>query len=174
MNCISGKTLAISIPSLIAFLALLFFLSSLFGNPEVIQPIGYNHKIHIESAGLDCKDCHINSDKLASASIPGNEICQNCHSESPLSESPEEAKLLRYLAESKEVPWVQINTVPDHVYFSHRRHVVGGELECNACHGNVGEMTEPFSKPAIPITMENCMNCHKQRNVSNDCLACHR
>jgi hypothetical protein len=138
------------------------------------QPLAYNHKVHVEKAELKCTECHLYAEQKASASIPTLEVCRNCHSEEPLSESPEEQKLIQYIAEGKEIPWKRIYRVPDHVYFSHRRHVVGGELECKVCHGDVAEFTKPVSSPVVPVTMENCMACHKKRKVTNDCLACHR
>ncbi len=138
------------------------------------QPIAYSHKVHIETAGLKCEECHIYAKTGASASIPSTEICKNCHSEVPLSESPEEKKLLDYIARGEEVPWVRIYSVPDHVFFSHRRHVTKAELECATCHGPVETLTKPVSSMFLPVTMNNCMTCHREKKVSNDCLDCHR
>ncbi|MBI3004413.1 MAG: cytochrome c3 family protein [Ignavibacteriales bacterium] len=81
---------------------------------------------------------------------------------------------MKYVAKAAEVPWERVYKVPDHVYFSHRRHVVAGRLECEVCHGNVQQFTMPVSLPEIPVTMENCMSCHRKHNVTNDCLSCHR
>lgn len=142
--------------------------------PTVTQPLAYNHKVHIENAGATCKDCHLNVETMAVTTIPTLEICQTCHSDEPLSKSPNEQELLKYVAEKKEIPWIQIYSLPDHVYFSHRRHVTIGGLECSSCHGDIAAMTTPVLFPAIPITMENCMNCHRLHKVTNDCLACHR
>lgn len=141
---------------------------------KAAQPIAFNHKVHIETASLNCKDCHLNVEKTAVATIPTLEVCQTCHNDEPLSKSPEEKILLQYVAEKKEIPWAQIYSVPEHVYFSHRRHVTIGGLECSSCHGNVASMTMPVSSQATPVTMKNCLSCHKQHKVTNDCLACHR
>ncbi len=141
---------------------------------KVVQPIAFNHKVHIETAGMNCKDCHLNVETIARASIPTLEVCQTCHSDEPISKSPAEKEVLRYFAEKKEIPWVQIYSVPEQVYFSHRRHVKIGGLECSSCHGNIAGMITPVSSEAVSVTMENCMNCHKQHKVTNDCLACHR
>jgi hypothetical protein len=139
-----------------------------------VQPIQYNHKIHIEEAGAECVDCHIYVEEMSSASIPTLEICQDCHGDEPISESAEELKLLKYIEEKREIPWERIYKVPEHVYFSHRRHVVLGELECSNCHGNVAELSVSVDEPFLPVTMDNCIDCHKQHKVSNDCLTCHR
>ena len=157
--------------SLILVLAL--FASS-HGEHGIAQPLAFNHKAHIDNAGVDCKDCHLNVEKSAVATIPALEVCTTCHSGEPLSKSPVEQELLKYAAEKKEIPWVQIYSLPPHVYFSHRRHVTIGGLECPSCHGNVAVMSAPVSHQETPLKMENCIACHTQRKVTNDCIACHR
>ena len=141
---------------------------------EIVQPIDYNHKVHIEEAGAECADCHIYVEKMSSATLPSLEICQDCHEDEPMSDSPEEVRLLKYIEKELEIPWERIYKVPEHVYFSHRRHVLLGELECSNCHGNVAELSVPVDEPFLPVTMDNCIDCHKQHKVSNDCLSCHR
>lgn len=140
----------------------------------IIQPISYNHKLHIEKAELNCVDCHKFVESMASATIPNIEVCSDCHSGEPLSDSPEELKLLKYIEAGKKIPWQKIYTVPAHVYFSHRRHVTIGEIECSKCHGNVQELIKPASYPMWLPTMKNCISCHKEKKVTYDCLACHR
>jgi Cytochrome c7 and related cytochrome c len=142
-------------------------------NPSITQPIMYNHKLHIESVELICNDCHIYVESMPSATIPNIEVCGECHSEDLITDSPEEVKLINYLNEDEQIPWKQIYSVPDHVYFSHRRHVSMGELDCYECHGHVEEMTEPISYPAWLPSMDNCMDCHKERKITRDCLSCH-
>jgi hypothetical protein len=157
-----------------AVLVLVLVLAVFGSHTNIIQPIEYNHNIHIEVAGLSCIDCHINVETKPIATIPNIEICQDCHSDEPISESPEEEKLLKYISEGNRIPWKQIYKVPDHVYFSHQRHVTIGELECSLCHGKVEEMIKPASYPVWIPTMENCISCHKENKVTTDCLACHR
>jgi hypothetical protein len=63
----------------------------------------------------------------------------------------------------KPVEWVQVHNLPDHVFFSHQQHVVVGKVECETCHGKVGEMdkVEQFA----PLTMGWCINCHRKTQV---------
>jgi hypothetical protein len=166
----------VTIGTLVCLVGLFVLLLRLFvtAGHSVVQPIAFNHKVHTESVSLSCKDCHLNVETMAVASIPTLEVCQTCHIGEPISKSPVEKELLQYVAEKKEIPWVQIYSVPDQVYFSHRRHVMIGELECSNCHGNVAAMTTPVSYQSVPVTMKNCISCHKQHKVTNDCLACHR
>ncbi len=171
----SKKTIAISIPLLlIVILGFLFVFPSVFSRGSARQPLQYNHKVHVESAGMSCTDCHMYAEKLAAASIPKLDVCQTCHSEEPISQSPEELKLLTYMKEQEEIPWVRIYSIPDHVYFSHRRHVVRGKLDCAECHGKMAEQTTPVAVQFRPVTMDACMDCHKRMNAATDCLACHR
>jgi len=155
-------------------LSLIAWSCAFVANDDVNQPIAYNHKVHIENAGLKCTDCHVHVETMASATLPSLEICRNCHDSEPVSDSPEELTLLKYVADQEEIPWVKIYNVPDHVYFSHRRHVVIGGLACSACHGAMNEMTKPATSPFLKVTMKNCMACHRNNKVSNDCLSCHR
>lgn len=159
---------------IVLLLGTTLLLLALSRSSGIDQPIAYNHKLHIETVGLSCSDCHVYASIKPSAGIPSNETCQSCHSETPLTDSSEELKLLQFISENKEIPWKVVHNVPDHVYFSHRRHVVGGDMSCSDCHGKVEEMTRPISVPTMKLTMEECMDCHKQKNITNDCLACHR
>jgi hypothetical protein len=38
----------------------------------------------------------------------------------------------------------------------------------------VSEMTAPPPAPVSELSMDWCMDCHRERKVTNDCLACHR
>jgi hypothetical protein len=82
-------------------------------------------------------------------------------------------KIVEYVNSGKEVEWQRLYQVPEDVFFSHRRHVVLGNVECKICHGDIGESSKPPSKP-IRITMKKCMKCHKEKDVNNDCISCHR
>ncbi len=147
---------------------------ALYGPQPVAQPIAYSHNIHVEGEGLECTDCHQYVEQLPRATLPDLAVCSDCHSEDPLGESPEEAKLIDYLTASQEVPWNRVYQVPSHVYFSHRRHVVAGDLACAECHGDVPKLTEPATLPFRSTRMKACISCHKEHKVSTDCLTCHR
>lgn len=144
----------------------------LFASTDRIkQPIAFNHKIHAEN-GLECLDCHPYFEEHQSSGKPTIEVCSGCHEE-PLGESEEEEKLIEYISAGKEIDWQRLYSVPEDVYFSHRRHVVLGGLECQMCHGSIGESLQPPSRPK-KITMKMCINCHEEKEVNNDCISCHR
>jgi len=137
------------------------------------QPILFNHKKHLEDAGLNCFDCHTRVLTHEKASIPNIGICKGCH-ENPMTESKEEKKVVDHIQKNRPIPWIQIHRVPDHAYFSHRRHVSIGKVACLTCHGNVPGMTLPFSKPYLRINMAFCIDCHAKNKVNTDCATCHR
>jgi len=145
---------------------------SFFG-PNVQQPIQFNHALHVEEVDLECTDCHQYVTTEEFAGRPSLEICSGCH-EDPLTESSEEALLTEYIQNSEEIPWRRIYLLPDHVYYSHRRHVTVAGLECNVCHGEIALTSEPPRKPLKKLTMGFCLGCHEAEGASTDCNACHR
>lgn len=145
--------------------------------PLVVQPpIPFNHQQHI-AAGFKCAACHVYADTQAFAGIPAVQECLECHA-SWGAKTPGLADLepsLKQIAErDKEIPWKKVYRVPGHTYFSHQRHVTLAQLDCAVCHGDMTKVTSPVVRQAIPITMERCLECHRQQNVTTDCLACHR
>jgi hypothetical protein len=154
---------------LVLCIFLMLFIGSVWGS--IKQPIAFNHKIHADNE-LMCLDCHIYYEDHASSGRPTLEICSGCHEE-PQGEGREEKKIVEHVQSGEEVEWKRLYRVPEDVLFSHRRHVVLGELECAQCHGKIGESTKPPAKP-LKIKMKKCMNCHEDAEVSNDCISCHR
>lgn len=164
----------VSIVIPVILIAILFVLLGLGRKPEpTIQPLLFNHKIHIVNEDMDCTSCHSQVSKHARATLPGVKTCKKCHSR-VITDTELESELLAYLSEEAEIPWERIYEVPDHVYFSHRRHVTLGNVQCESCHGNMQGLEEPPRYPLVAITMDNCMRCHEEHQITNDCLACHR
>ena len=139
----------------------------------VEQPLAFNHRVHVEDVGAECTDCHLYAHTGVRATIPNWRLCADCHAE-PLGESAEEARLVEYIEATDPIPWRKVYWVPDHVYFSHRRHTAIAGIECETCHRNVGEQSKPLTRPLRRVSMDDCMDCHGEGGVSNDCVACHR
>lgn len=159
--------------ALLAILVIPGVFSGCSDSKSVLQPIAYNHKLHIENAGLGCFDCHARVLKFQKATIPNIAFCKDCH-EDPMTDSSEEKKLVEYIQKDQPIPWIQVHRVPDHAYFSHARHVSLGKIACQDCHGDVNRMTLPFAKPHVPIKMRFCTSCHERKGVTTDCASCHR
>jgi predicted CXXCH cytochrome family protein len=146
---------------------------ALFGSrPKISQPVAFNHKLHVEENGMDCVECHVYVTSQPFAGLPGVERCLECHEEAQ-TDSSEEEKIRQTAANGEELAWNRLYVMPEHVYYSHRRHVVAGKLECAECHGPFAEATSPPPRPLNKISMDFCMDCHENRGVTNDCLACH-
>lgn len=138
---------------------------------EKHQPIAYNHKKHIDS-GLECATCHTGiADGTARAQIPGIDVCMGCHESD---DNPKTKPVRDFAARKEAIPWQRVYRVPDHVYFSHARHVGAGKLDCALCHGDMPHKETPVTSELVPISMARCIACHKKRGASTDCLACHR
>ncbi len=150
-----------------------FFLLSAIVYSKLSQPVEFNHNIHVVDLEMDCSECHRFVTKSRKATLPGKDVCLDCHSEAQ-GESAEEQKLISLLESDREFIWQRVYVLPEHVYFSHFRHVTLGQIGCQECHGEMKKLTSPPVKPAVDIVdMDNCMDCHEDRLVDNDCLTCH-
>ncbi len=145
---------------------------SMAREPEIKQPIAFSHKKHVEK-GVPCATCHQTVEKAAHAGLPSLEVCLMCHS-APMTKSPEEGKIREYAKRGKEIRWAKVYKLPDTVYYSHRRHVGIGRLECKICHGGIGESSAPPTRPVVSLKMDWCLGCHRERKVETDCNVCHR
>lgn len=138
---------------------------------EAAQPIAFVHRVHAEVAELNCEDCHTTAARGPQASIPDIRTCWTCHAEI-LPDHPEIKKLKAYRESGQDIPWQRVWGWPEeaHVRFNHEPHI-RADVECAACHGDVAQMT--IATRVLEHTMGFCLDCHKQRSVSNDCVTCH-
>jgi menaquinone reductase, multiheme cytochrome c subunit len=159
------------LPGLAIGFILFFLFFGLSVGSKVEQPIAFNHKKHLEQ-GIECLTCHPYYKEQTFSGLPTLATCLECHKE-PVTKNPEEEKIRQFQQKDSELPWQRVYQQPDHVFFSHRRHVVLGKLACQTCHGEIGQSERPPSKPWVKMTMKWCMECHAKNKASNDCLACH-
>jgi hypothetical protein len=134
------------------------------------QPIKFSHYVHAGQNKTDCNYCHYTAKTSKTAGIPAGSICYNCHflvRNGTRSGATEIAKIIEHLDQKKPVEWVRIYKLPDFVFFSHEQHVSAGQINCEACHGNVKEMNRLYQVP--DLSMGWCIDCHKTRkvNISN-------
>lgn len=140
------------------------------------QPIKFSHALHVGQNQIECQYCHTGVEKSRHASIPGTQICMNCHKyvqEGPKYGKDEIAKIYQYSGWNpdktkfdrapKNIEWVKIHNLPDHVYFNHSQHVKVGGIKCQTCHGKVEEYE--VMKQFAPLSMGWCINCHRQTEV---------
>ena len=133
------------------------------------QPIAFSHAHHVSEVGVDCQFCHAYARRGPVAGIPSVQRCVGCH-QVVLNEQPEILKVLNYWENEEPIPWVRVHDLPNYVRFAHKTHVRAG-VDCADCHGNVAEMQAAVQVESL--SMGWCVDCHKERHVTRDCLACH-
>jgi len=134
------------------------------------QPIAFSHRIHVLKMTFPCDQCHIYSSKSVSAGVPTVKKCIDCHSAIAINK-PEVRKLLKYWQNKEPIPWVRIHSLPDFVYFSHKRHIKNG-VDCSICHGDVKAMDS--IRRVRSLKMGWCVTCHKSYSAPTDCATCHK
>jgi hypothetical protein len=134
------------------------------------QPLEFPHNKHI-AKGLECVDCHITVDIAAAAGMPSVRKCMFCH-KLFATKAPGVKLLQQYASQGREIPWVRVYKFERaaHVKFEHAPHV-WAKVDCKTCHGDVAQMT--VVEPVVRHSMGACLKCHRERNVTQDCAACH-
>jgi menaquinone reductase, multiheme cytochrome c subunit len=121
------------------------------------QPVPYSHALHAGELGIDCRYCHTTVERAAKAAIPPSATCMNCHS-TVKKDSDVLLPIRQAFAENTAVRWVRVHDLPDYVYFNHMAHV-NASVGCESCHGRIDQMATVYQ--AKPLTMEWCLECHK-------------
>jgi hypothetical protein len=152
--------------------------------PAPVQPIVFSHRVHAGANAIGCISCHAFAEHAPVAGIPSMERCRGCHKfvrQDPQDRSMTEQirALLQYLDDDRPIAWVRVHRLPDHVYFTHERHVRGG-ISCRECHGDVERMEA--ARQVSPLTMGWCLECHHRKQAErplerrhlSECVTCHK
>lgn len=131
------------------------------------QPVPFDHRLHAALA-LACSDCHPGATRRERAGLPDRDRCMLCHG--TVAADRPAVKRLAAFPEGSRIPWVRAYRVPDFVFFSHAEHAAAG-LACSHCHGPVE--TREVVQQEVSTGMVACMNCHVEREASNECYLCH-
>lgn len=134
------------------------------------QPIAFSHRLHAGQLQLDCQFCHFYARRSAAAGVPSVRHCMRCH-EQVESKSADLQKLRDHWERRQPIAWARVYDLPDHVVFSHQKHVQA-DVVCARCHGAV-ETMEKVQRVQEEFTMGWCVQCHKERKASLECLSCH-
>jgi hypothetical protein len=137
--------------------------------PAPLQPIPFSHRAHA-AAGLACAGCHPIPEPGDFATLPKTTVCMGCHA-AVKKDSPSIAVLTAYHREGKRIAWAPVYRIPDYVSFSHKKHVAAAGVTCRTCHGPVEE--RDALRRESDLSMAGCMECHRAKGASNDCLLCH-
>ncbi len=153
-------------------------------SPAPAQPIRFSHRIHAGVNRIGCAVCHSYAALGPVAGIPSMARCQGCHKF--VKQDPQDPAitaqiqvLAKVIEDEKPIEWVRVHRLPDHVFFTHERHIRAG-VDCRECHGEVAAMDE--ARQVAPLTMGWCLDCHRRKQAERpgerapltDCLTCHK
>lgn len=136
----------------------------------VAQPFDFSHQIHL-SKGAVCTDCHTGVEQGPKAGLPNVNTCMICHSQIA-TDKPLIKQLTEMQAKGLDLAWNRVYDYQPqaHVRFNHAPHI-RAKVACSTCHGNQAEQT--VARRAVNMNMAFCVNCHKEKQASNDCQTCH-
>jgi hypothetical protein len=80
-----------------------------------------------------------------------------CHSQI-WTGAPMLAPVRESLANRRSLVWHRVARLPEYVYFRHDIHIAKG-VGCETCHGRIDRMALTYQ--AVPLTMEFCLDCHR-------------
>ena len=138
---------------------MLYVRSPLFtqqGDP-IEQPVQFDHRHHVGEVGIDCRYCHTQVEKAASAGMPPTSLCLNCHAQI-WNKSPKLAPVREAFFTNTPIQWEKVYKLPHYVYFNHSIHVAKG-VGCETCHGRVDTMAAIEKVPTL--AMGWCLDCHR-------------
>ncbi len=135
-----------------------------------VQPVAYTHKVHLAN-GMECLNCHAGVDLGREAVIPGVKFCMTCH-QVIAADRPEIKKVAAYLARGEDIPWQRVYDYSPaaHLRFNHAPHI-RAKIGCVTCHGDMTQQTT--ARRMVDMHMGFCVDCHKLRKASLDCMTCH-
>ncbi len=135
-----------------------------------VQPVPFSHKIHAGDNRIGCLMCHAYAEHAPAAGIPSMQRCAGCHRYVDKSK-PDIQRVLTAFRTGEPLRWTRVYRLQDFVYFAHAPHVAAG-LACQTCHGEVEKME--VLRQASPLTMGWCVDCHRARRASTECVLCHK
>lgn len=128
---------------------------------QPLQPVAFQHDIHVKQLGLDCRYCHSYVELSSHSNVPTTQTCMNCHLQIQ-QKNPKLDPVRSSWATGIPINWVRVHHVPDYAYFDHSAHVNRG-VSCVICHGQVNEMQVVWEDKSL--SMAWCLQCH--RNPEN-------
>jgi hypothetical protein len=148
------------------------------GAPEAAGPVlasdgtftKFDHKAHVTDNLIGCGSCHPYARHSAVAGLASMATCMGCHKFAS-KEKPTIQVLAAAAEAGKPLEFRRVFREPDHVWFSHERHLSRG-VRCDECHGDVAHMAQNVR--VKDMHMGFCMDCHRNRQANTDCVTCHK
>jgi hypothetical protein len=79
------------------------------------QPVPFSHRHHAGQLGIDCRYCHYQVERAASAGYPPTHTCMSCHSQL-WTHADALATVRESLATGTPIRWNRVHDLPDFVY----------------------------------------------------------
>jgi len=138
---------------------------------KVEQPFEFPHNIHAREQIPCAEYCHESASEGPVAGLPSVRTCLTCH-RTVATNRPRIRRMTQMRERGVDFAWQRVfdYPAPSHVRFNHAPHL-RAEVECSTCHGNIG--AQSVAQRNVEMTMGFCVNCHKERKASIDCLTCH-
>jgi hypothetical protein len=151
--------------------ALAIVLIAGFGCRKEDYSLVFSHQLHVEENEIECSTCHQPTD--GGMSIPGHEVCSNCHEIDEANPSPEclVCHKAKRPSEIEIKKTIQMEAQENDVVFSHKTHTYM-DTTCETCHPGAARATS-VSEMSLP-SLEACMECHNEEIAPlEDCSLCH-
>lgn len=128
---------------------------------QPVQPVTFQHSLHANQLGIDCRYCHQSVEVSGTSSVPSVQTCMTCHKH--VKKDSPKLQIIRDAwndgkGDGPAVKWVRIHQAPDYVYFNHSIHVNSG-VSCFSCHGQINQMDVVYQDQ--PQSMAWCLECHR-------------
>ena len=139
--------------------------------PQAKQPFPFPHSTHVAKK-VACTDyCHESVTKGPVAGLPSIKTCMICH-ESIATDRPLIQQITEMSKRGVDLSWERVYgySAEAHVRFNHAPHL-RAKVECSTCHGPIDQQT--VAQRNVNLNMGYCVDCHKSRGASNECLTCH-
>ena len=144
--------------------------------PVATQPVEFPHYRHVElgkdGPELKCTEtCHEGVTTSPVAGLPSVNTCLGCHSSIAV-DKPIIKQITALQDKGLDLAWQRVYGYAreSHVRFDHAPHI-RAKVECSTCHGKLEDQT--VARRSVDLNMGFCVNCHKQKQASNDCQTCH-
>jgi hypothetical protein len=139
--------------------------------PRAEQPFPFPHNTHVAKRVACTEYCHESVVEGPIAGLPSVKTCMACHNQIA-TDRPLIRRLAALEQQGVDVEWQRVYgyTPYAHVRFNHAPHVRAA-VECTTCHGNVAEQTA--AERVVNLNMGFCVNCHREKQASLECLSCH-
>jgi len=79
------------------------------------QPVDFSHRVHAETAGAKCEECHVLHEDGSFAGIPRLDQCAGCHAAPMGSTIAEKQFIDQYVTPHREVEWAVYSRQPENV-----------------------------------------------------------